>query len=93
MKRYLCRECGTISDEEKGCPSCGKALEKVSISRGLEGSVPYIMAGIAAFLLIFSFLTDRFLLIWLTFPIIAVGLIYDHLYQKHVEKVLRDMIR
>ncbi len=93
MKWYLCRNCGTTADKEKGCPSCGKPMEEVEISRGLEGSIPFFLAGIAAFILLLSFLTERFLLIWFTFPIIGVGLIYDHLYQKHVEKVLKDKIR
>jgi len=93
MKWYLCRNCGTITDKEKGCPSCGKPMEEVEISRGLEGSIPFILAGIAASILLLSFLTEHFLLIWLTFPVIGAGLIYDHLYQKHVENILKDMIR
>jgi len=93
MKWYLCRECGRAFDKKKICPSCGKPLEEANISRGFEGSIPFILAGVALCLLIVSFLTDYFLLIWLTFPIIAAGLIYDHLYQKHVEKVLKDMIK
>ncbi len=93
MKLYVCRDCVRTSDKDKECPSCGKIMEEVEISRGIEGSIPYILAAIAAALLIVSFLSDRFLLVWLTFPIIGVGLIYDHLYQKHVEKVLKDTIK
>lgn len=93
MKRYVCRECVRTSDKEEDCPSCGEPMEEVEISRGLEGSIPFILAGVAAVLLAISFLTDYFLLIWLTFPIIASGLIYDHLYEKHVESLLKDMIK
>jgi len=93
MKWYVCRDCVRTSDKDKGCPSCGKIMEEVEISRGIEGSIPFVLAAIAASLLLLSFLTDSFLLVWLTFPIIGVGLIYDHLYQKHVEKVLKDTIK
>ncbi|MBS3782753.1 MAG: hypothetical protein KGY66_01195 [Candidatus Thermoplasmatota archaeon] len=93
MKWYICRECGSTSEKEKECPSCGKPMEEVEVSRGFEGSIPFLLAGIAAVLLILSFLTDRFILIWLTFPIIGAGLIYDHLYQKHVKNALKDTIK
>jgi len=68
-------------------------MKEVNLSRGFEGSIPFFLAGIAAFLLIISFLTESFLLIWFTFPIIGAGLIYDHFYQKHIEKILKDMIK
>jgi len=93
MKWYLCRNCGRTSDKEKECLSCGGPMDEVNISRGLEGSIPFILAGIASLILLTSFLIDYFLLIWFTFPLIVVGLIYDHLYQKHVERALKEMIK
>ncbi len=92
MKRYLCKNCGKVSKKKRDCDNCGEPMEREDVSRGLDGSVPFIFAGIAAAVLLISFVTDRFLLTWLAFPLIGAGLIYDHLYEKQVEKALEERI-
>lgn len=47
--------------------------------------LPYIFAGIAALILLMSFLLDIVLLIWFTFPLIILGLILDYIYQKDLD--------
>ncbi len=93
MKWYLCKECNNISENRQDCPSCGDEMEKVKISRGLEGSIPFILAGLAASLLLVSFIIDRYTLIWFAFPLIGAGLIYDHLYEKQMKKILKNKIK
>jgi len=93
MKYYLCRDCRRVHKKDGKCEICDTPLESVEISRGLEGSVPFILAGLAALILLFSFLSSRFLLIWLTFPLTGAGLLYDHIYQKQVEEALEKSIK
>ncbi len=92
-KRYVCRDCGNISEEKRKCTGCDEQMEEVKLSRGLEGSVPFIMAGTAGILLLLSFIFDINFLIWFTFPLIGAGAVFDHLYQKKVDRLVEDRIK
>ncbi len=91
-KRYVCRDCGNLAREQEECSDCGEQMEKLDHPRGLEGSIPFIMAGAAGLLLLLSFVFDLYFLIWFTFPLIGTGVVYDHLYQKKVDRTLKNRI-
>ncbi|GEM_PF-3256594 len=93
--RYVCKDCIEVSDSrfKKECATCGRRLEEVKISTDLESIVPYILAGIAAFLLLTSHLFDLTILTWFTFPLIGAGVIYDHIYQKQVTESIKKVVK
>ncbi len=91
-ERYICTDCKEIADKEKKCPLCEDSMKKVVLSTGFERWVPYLIALLAALLLIAAFLLNEPILIWFTFPLIAAGLLFDHMYQKQLEEAIRDMI-
>ncbi|MFP4001618.1 MAG: hypothetical protein ACLFSM_02435 [Thermoplasmata archaeon] len=92
MKRYICKECVKMYKKEGKCDACGGRLDEVEMPRGLDGLIPFVLAAIAAFFLFIGFLFDYHMLIWFTFPIVGAGLLYDHLYEKQVEKALEETI-
>ncbi|MBS3816006.1 MAG: hypothetical protein KGY76_00395 [Candidatus Thermoplasmatota archaeon] len=90
--RYICADCKEISQKKRKCPYCEEEMKKVSFSRGFEGWMPYVMAGTASVLLLLSFLFSVPILTWLAFPLIGAGLFFDHLYQKQIDKALKEMM-
>jgi len=93
--RYICKKCEEISDSrfKRKCPSCDKEMKKIKVPMDLKSLIPYLFASLAAALLLSSFFFDGTVLIWLTFPLIGAGLIYDHLYQKWLDKKIRKKIK
>ncbi len=67
-------------------------MEELHYDFNTRAGLPYILAGMAAFILVLSFISDMDLLIWATFPLIALGLILDHIYQKELDRKARDEI-
>ncbi|MFW6145052.1 MAG: hypothetical protein ACOC55_05715 [Candidatus Natronoplasma sp.] len=68
-------------------------MYKINLPWGLENLAPYIFAALAGTLLTVGFFSDRTFLIWFTFPFIGAGLLYDHLYEKQVEELIKRVIR
>ena len=48
---------------------------------------PYLMALVAGGILVIAQLSGYYLLIWLTFPLIILGLIVDHLNQQKLDRM------
>lgn len=67
-------------------------MREVTFDFGFERWFPYVTAVLAALLLLLGFVFDEPILTWLTFPLIGVGLLFDHLYQKQVDEAIKDMI-
>ncbi len=65
-------------------------MEVLEYDITLEGVIPYILAAAAGLLILISFLFNYAVLIWLTFPLIAIGLIVDHLFQKKLDKEAKE---
>lgn len=91
-KRFVCRECKNINDKRSKCEGCGEEMETIEFPWTYETFIPYICAGIAAILLFLAYITGEFLIVWATFPLIAIGLIVDHLYQKKLDRKAEDKI-
>lgn len=90
--RYICSGCKEISDKKKKCPHCGEPMRKVTVTLGFERWFPYLMAGTAVVLLTLGFVLEEPILTWFTFPLIAAGLLFDHLYQKQVDEAIEGML-
>lgn len=68
-------------------------MEEVKFPWKFRTFLPYLMASIAAVLLLAAYMTGMTILIWIVFIPILVGLILDHLYQKELDRKAREIIR
>ncbi len=84
-KRYVCTECGKIQNRKETCKECKEEMERVDFPWTINTILPYIFASGAGIVLLVSYLSGMFGLIWLTFPLILIGLIIDHYYQKKLD--------
>ncbi len=84
-KRYVCTNCMTVKPRGTFCRNCGEERVELTFRHTPWTTLPYLLAVIAGCILLMSYLTDMFIIIWLTFPIIATGLIIDHFCQKQID--------
>jgi len=92
-KRYVCRGCSHVDDKKGSCNDCGEKMEKVEFPWTLQAVLPYVFAATAAFVLIVAYLTGRFRLIWLTFPLVIIGLVIDHYYQRKLDIKAKESVK
>ncbi len=91
-KRYVCTECGQISDKSGNCRYCGAETRKLKFEWTTKYFSPYILAAGAGVMLLAAYIFSLLVLIWLTFPLIAGGLLLDHLNQKEIDKLAKEKI-
>jgi len=92
-KRYICRDCKEIYSKDRECKICEGDTEKIVFETSIWTFFPYIMAGIAGLFLISAYLFDMSFLIWMTFPFIIIGILFDNYYQNKIDEKARDMIK
>lgn len=93
-KRYVCKNCNTLNKSKGSCPVCKDDLSELEFRHTPWTTLPYLLAGIAACILVMSHLTGINILLWFTFPLIALGLVADHFCQKKIdERALRMVVK
>lgn len=92
-KRYVCTGCGKIQHRKETCGNCGEEMETIDFPWTLQTALPYIFASAAGTVLLAAYLSKMFMLIWLTFPLILIGLLIDHYYQKKLDLKAEDRIK
>lgn len=84
--RYVCKKCSNVENKKDNCSLCGGIVEEVEFPWTWRTVLPYILAGVCVVLLLSSFIFDMVILTWITFVLIAAGLLSDHLYQKELDQ-------
>lgn len=92
-KRYICRECKEIYSKKRECKICEDNTEEILFETSIWTLFPYIMAGVAGLFLLSAYLFNMPFLIWMTFPLIVVGILFDNYYQNKMDEKARDMIK
>ncbi|MFO8110006.1 MAG: hypothetical protein R6U17_05740 [Thermoplasmata archaeon] len=91
-RRYICRDCKRINSRKKTCDFCGESMEVLEYDLTAEGMIPYALAGMAGLFLLLSYMLGTTVLIWFTFPLIAVGLILDHIFQEKLDRRAKSVL-
>lgn len=92
-KRYICADCKNIETKSQECEFCGEKMDEIIFPFTFRTVLPYISAAVSGLFLLGSYLFQKPILIWFSFPFIALGLILDHFYQKELDRKAKDIIK
>ncbi len=88
-KRYVCDNCKTVDNRSKVCKICSEDTTVVEYPLTPWMVFPYLMALVTGGILLIAQLSGYYIIIWLTFPLIVIGLIVDHLNQQKLDRMAR----